>query len=168
MKSVVCAVMALSLVVSIPAVAKGRGQKQWSDPAQAKKADPVVLQDLSITGKIAKTQKQDNKGRTTDSYVLTDATGQDFKLPTPHAAKARKGEAFAPPINLDDYVGKTVTVVAKGTESVKKNGSKTTHIVQIVSVSAVPDAAPAAANPAPAASPAPAPDAAPAAVASPK
>ena len=164
MKSVGFVMMALSLVISMPAVAKDKGQKHWGDPAVAKKADPPALQDVTIVGRISNSQTQDKKGNVVTSYVLTDPTGQAIKLPTPHSAKAKKGEVPAPAINLDDYVGKMVTIVAKGTESVSKKGAKITHIQKIVSVTAadaVPDAVPAAA-PAQAPAAAPAPDVAPA------
>ena len=168
MKSTVFVLMALSLVISMPAIAKDKKQNQWGDRAVAKKAEQPVLEDITIVGTISKSQKQDKKGNVVTSYVLTDHASQVINLPIPHEAKAKKGEVSAPAINLDDYLDKTVTLVAKGTESVSKKGIKMTHIQKIVSVTAA-DAAPAAAPaPAPAAAPAPDAAAAPAPDANPK
>ena len=154
MKKMAFALMALSLVVSIPAVAKDKahGQAGGAPAAEkpAKKAEPAVQMDLTITGTVSKSQKTDKKGNTTSSYVLTDPAGQVIKLPTPPAAKAKKGEAPVPAINLDDYVDKAVTIVAKGTETTDKAGAKTVHVKHIVSVTL------AGLNAAPAAVPAPA------------
>ncbi|MEI6211973.1 MAG: hypothetical protein WCR06_10165 [bacterium] len=168
MKKMAFALMALSLVVSIPAVAKDKAaHNAGGSPAAEKPAktpEPAALQELTLTGRISKAQKTDKKGKTTSSYVLTDPAGQVVKLPTPTAPKAKKGEAAVPAINLDDYVDKAVTIVAKGTETTDQAGAKIVHVKHIVSVTAAGlDAAPApaAAAPAPAAAPAaPAPAAA--------
>jgi len=179
MKKLAFALMAVSFFVSIPSFAKEKGQKAWGNPAAvkpakqdrpAKLAEPVALQDLNLTGRISKSEKTDKNGKTTTSYVLIDSRGKEISLPVPDAAKAKKGEATAQAINLDVYVDKTVTIVAKGTEKTAKTGAKSVHVKEIVSVSVAgldtaPAVAPAAPAPdtAPAVAPAaPAPDTAPA------
>lgn len=162
MKKLALALMTASLVASSPSFAKEKAQggQWWGAPAAdkpAKKAEPPPLQDLNLTGQITTSQKTDKKGNTTTSYLLTDPNGKEIKLPVPTAPKAKKGEAAVPAINLDTYVGKAVTIVARGTETTNKKGEKSMHVKEIVSVSlADQGAAPAAAPAAPAPAPAPA------------
>ena len=95
-------------------------------PAKVKKE--VVLQDLTLTGKVT--------SETITRYYLTDASGAKVPLPGPNAGK--KGAAEAPAINLADYVGATVKVTAKGTETVSKKGGTTTNVTTIISIEKVP------------------------------
>ncbi|MEO5365852.1 MAG: hypothetical protein H7831_05765 [Magnetococcus sp. WYHC-3] len=165
MKSALFVVMALSLIVSLPAIAKENGHKGGGAPAKAapekkatpeKKVEAPPLQDITLTGKIVKkAEKSGKEGKATENYVLVDAAGQEIKLPPAHAANAKKGEAQASSIRLEDYMDKKVTIMAKAIESDKKNGGKIINIKQIVNIAlATEEAAPAAAAPA-AAAPAP-------------
>jgi len=160
MKKLAFALMTVSLVVSIPSFAEEKAQRDaWGGaPAAekpAKKAEPVVLQDLTLTGRISKSEKTNKEGKTTISYVLIDANGKEIKLPIPKAPKAKKGEAAAPAIVLDVFVDKTATIMAKGTETTDKKGAKSVHVKEITNILlAAPEAAPAVAPAAPAPAPA--------------
>jgi len=129
MKRIVSVVVALSLVASMSAVA---GKKDGNAvPKEPKDAPPLL--DLTLTGKITKTQQQTKDGKTVDHYVLTTAAGQVIELPIPRAPKAKKGEVAAPAINLDNYVEKMVIVTVKGND-VERKGVRTTKIKEIVSI----------------------------------
>ncbi len=77
------------------------------------------LQELTLTGIVAKNEiKVAGKDRTV--FVLITASGAKLHLPM---AKAGKKATAAPEIQLANYVGQNVKVVAMGTE--KKKGDKT-------------------------------------------
>jgi len=115
------------------------------------------LMDMTVVGKIAKEERQGKEGKTFSFYTLVDAQGNKIALST-GPRRPRKGEdANVPqpaPVNLEEYVGKDVTVIGKGF-TFEKGDKKSTRIVEILKVEASAPA-PAAAEPAaPATPPAP-------------
>jgi len=132
MKRIVSVVVVLSLVACMAAVAGKKGGNVAPKAPKEPKVEAPLL-DLTFAGKITKVQQQGKDGKNVDHYLLTTVASQVMELPIPHATKARKGEIAAPVINLDDYVGKMVTVTAKGRE-VEKKDVKTTQIKEIVSI----------------------------------
>jgi len=106
----------------------GGGKKAKKEKKEKKekkaKAPKAPLQELTLEGKITKTEK---KGKA--SYVLTTADGAKVSLKTP---KAKKG-AEAPAINLEDYVDADVTLVGQGSQSEKK-GKKQISLKTITSI----------------------------------
>jgi len=100
-------------------------------PAAAKekpKDAESVLQDLTLTGKVEKTQKQGKDGQTVDVYTLAVNDGEPVPLPW----HKKEGSSL---MNLDDYVGKEVKISAKGM-IVEKDGKKKTVVKKIISVEA--------------------------------
>jgi len=109
----------------------GEKKVHEAQPAGEKKA-AVPLQDLLLTGKIAKEEKAGKEGKTLVIYTLTTTDGNAITLPKP--------KADAPvAINLDDYLNVDVKVVAKGRESSEKEGKKTTKVVEIVNIEKIPE-----------------------------
>ena len=99
---------------------------------------------------IGKSQKQAKDGKVVDMYTLTDAAGTVLPLPTPHAPKG-KGVTAVPVINLNDYVGKTVTVSGQGVAKERKGVKKIfirniTNVMEPVAAPPPPPAAPAPAE----------------------
>jgi hypothetical protein len=97
----------------------------------------LSLQDLVLTGKIAKEEKKNQDGaKTLTAYVLTTADGRLVNLPS----KA------GPVIKLDEYLNTTVKVTAKGRYTTRgdKDVLKVNEIVNIEKVTEVPMPAPAA------------------------
>jgi len=115
---------------------KAKGEK--GDKAEKPKPQ---LEDLTIEGTVTKkeskkTDKKTNQEVTITDYILTDAEGNEIKLPKPMPPKAKKGgEAADAPaaINLDDYVDKAVTVTGKGVTAQK--GDK--KVVQLKSITSI-------------------------------
>ena len=109
--------------------------------------------DMTVTGIITKEDVTGKSGKTFSHYVLTDAAGKKVTLPGGEG-RGRGGKhgdaavAAAPKINLEEYVGKSVTVVGKGFER-QKDGVTTTRIVEITKIDQAAAAAPAPAAPAP-------------------
>lgn len=96
-------------------------------PAKAvKKAAPVALQDLTVTG----TLEQDAK----KAFSIKEADGTVVKVATPKAGKTDAAAA----IDLAQYVGKNVKVVGKGIAKTGKDGKKTTAIRTVTSIEEVP------------------------------
>ena len=111
--------------------------------AEAEKKAKAALKELTIEGRITKTEKKNKKGKTRTSYVLTDAEGKKINLPTPKAPKKKKKDAEpAPAINLDDYVDVDVKVVGKGTETEKKD-KKIIKLKEITSIEKIAEDKPA-------------------------
>lgn len=134
-----CVVVGLAgLVTSAGALAQEHADTAAKDvqapekTEKAKHAQPEVLQDVTVTGTIAKTQKQTKDGKMKDVFTLTDAAGTTLSLPTPHAPKG-KGVMSIPVFNLNDYVGKTVVVSGQGVEKEKK-GVKRVSIRSITNI----------------------------------
>ena len=148
-------VLALSVAVSAQLLAQDNAAGER--PARGHKdkgGEPEVLQDITLTGTVTKADREGRNGKTMTVYTLTDKDGKTTHLPAPGDRGAKAGEGAAPAVNIDAFVGKTVTIAAKGSE-VERNGAKRTHIREIVTITEVA-AAPAAAAPAPAPAPAPA------------
>ena len=110
-----------------------------------------ALTDITVSGKISKTDETGRTGKTYARYILTEATGATVMLPSGEG-RGRTGDAApAPAFKLADYVGKDVTITGKGFE---REGKKIFREITKIDVAA-PAAAPAAAVPAaaPAAAP---------------
>ncbi len=104
-------------------------------PPKVKKE--VVLQDLTLTGKVTREEVQNKKGAMVTQYFLNDASGTKIALPTPQASK-KDPAAMANLINLGDYVDANVKVAAKGTETVSKKVGKLVNVSTIVSIEKIP------------------------------
>jgi hypothetical protein len=128
------------------------GAKPKHDKGPRKDIAKPPLVEMALTGKISKEERPGREGKSYVRYMLTDAQGQKAVLPGPK--KAKEGEAAAPAVvNLEEYVGKDVTVTGKGFKT-EKIGVTSVRIVEIIKVElVVPPAAPAAAPAAPAAAP---------------
>lgn len=146
----------VALCTAAGALAEGDADAA-AKPEKVKNAEPEVLQDVSVTGVIAKTQKQTKNGKMKDVFTLTDAAGTAISLPIPPAPKG-KGAPAVPVLNLNDYVGKVAVVSGQGTEKESKKGVKRItirSITNIVEVGAGTKPAEAAPAPAEAAKPEP-------------
>ena len=124
-------VLTVLIVVSMTGSALAAPKKaKKARPAKAApaKAAKVPVKEMTLTGTVSKEEKKSRKGTATVSYVLTDAAGNKITLPKPKA----KGEGA---VDLADFVDKSVTVVAKGTET--KSGDKTNiRLSQLISIEA--------------------------------
>jgi hypothetical protein len=110
---------------------KAERKHREAQPAGEKKA-AVPLQDLLLTGKIAKEEKAGKEGKSHVTYTLTTTAGTAITLPKP------KADAPAA-IKLDDYLNVNVKVVAKGRE-IEREGKKITKVMEILNIEKVPEA----------------------------
>lgn len=72
------------------------------------------LTELTLSGKIGKTEKKNKKGKTKTCYFLKDADGNKIILPACGKNKGKQKGKKAASVNLEEYVGKEVTIVGKG------------------------------------------------------
>jgi|GEM_PF-4371967 len=127
MKRIVVGLLAVCLLGSLTVLAE---DKATTEKAVKKE---IVLQDITATGKLAKTPM---------GFTVTEADGTVVRV---MAAKAAK-EGEAPAVDLEKLVGKDVKVVGMGTTKTSKSGKKTSVIKTVTSAEEA--AAPAAAAPA--------------------
>jgi len=98
------------------------------------KPAPAPAVEVTITGKLAKDMAKRGKPGEEKEYAvysITDAQGTKYTVPAP---KAAKGTAA---INLDDFVGKDVTLTGKAKTQPKrggKEGETVTTLVQVITV----------------------------------
>jgi len=99
------------------------GAMNPAHPAKAKSVKiaglAAQLQELTLTGIVARNQIK-VAGKDRSVFVLITPSGVKLHLPV---AKAGKKAAAAPAIQLANYIGQNVKVVAMGSE--KKTGDKT-------------------------------------------
>jgi hypothetical protein len=102
----------------------------------------VEAKEMTLTGKVTKDEMKDGE-KTRAVYNLVQDNGEKVRLPGPrHAAKGGDDAAAKPAINLDDFVGQAVKIVAMGGER-KGEGKVRIWIKEIKSIEKVPAAAPA-------------------------
>jgi hypothetical protein len=101
---------------------------------EAKKVEKPAPEDLTITGIISKEGgvKVDDK-KVPLQFFLTDADGKKLQLPKP--PKVKKDDPEAKAVKWADYVGKTVTIVAKG-RIVTKKGNESLSLAKVISIEA--------------------------------
>ena len=92
--------------------------------------DRPTLADMTVTGKVTKTEMQTPDGSTIPRYILTDSGGNTVMLPWNHVWP---GGEQATSVNLEDYVNKDVTIVGKGFQ-MERNGVKETCLVKITKI----------------------------------
>ena len=123
------AIMMLSPALWMTASAEDAGGEK---PKHDRKAPELT--DMTVTGKITKEDVKGGKeGKTRSEYVLTQTDGAKVIL------GGRRMAEKDSKINLEDYVGKDVTVVGKGFAG-KRDGNK--RIVEITKIDLVAAAAP--------------------------
>jgi hypothetical protein len=105
------------------------------EKAKAEVKVPAALQDIEVTGKIAKQEQKNKKGEAVVRYILTEADGTKIMLPKPKAEK-KEGAAAAAAINLDDFVDKDVKVKGKGVKATNPKGKEMVQLKEITSVEA--------------------------------
>lgn len=134
MKKLMCMVMAICVTGALAALAEEGAVKKSEGKQHVKKAggeaqEAVQLQEMTLTGKVEKKAREAEEGKAAKSdYILVTQDG-DVKLPSPKKSK----EGAAPAILLDDFVGKSVTVVGKGTVK-QADGKKLVHLRQILEI----------------------------------
>ncbi len=105
------------------------------EEAKAPKKDrpaPPPLEEMTLSGKVVeKTIERTKKDGTKSEmkvFALEDAEGKQIPLPVPRKVKG----SDAAPIDLASYVGKNVTITAKGLKQVrkgKKDGEEVTKLI---------------------------------------
>ncbi|MCX6993953.1 MAG: hypothetical protein NT011_12535 [Kiritimatiellaeota bacterium] len=135
MKRIVVGLLAVCLLGSLTVLAE---EKATTEKAVKQE---VALQDITATGKLAKTPM---------GFTVTEANGTVVKVMTPKGGKEGEAAAFD---MFQKLVGMDVKVVGMGTTKTSKSGKKTSVIKTVTSVeeAAAPAAAPAPATTAPAA-----------------
>ncbi|MFH1477278.1 MAG: hypothetical protein ABIH24_07295 [Verrucomicrobiota bacterium] len=136
MKRIVIGLLAVCLLGSLTVLAEEKAKQT------------VDLQEITATGKLAKMAA---------GFTLTDADGKIVKIMKPKITKADEVQ----PVNLEKFVGKTVTVVGMGITKIGKADKKSSVIKTVTSIEEVVSPV------APAATPAATPEATPAAIPTP-
>jgi hypothetical protein len=113
--------------------------------APKKERERPALTEMTVTGTISKEEMKGRQGRTMTHYVLTDAAGSKIFLPMERRHRGGEGAEQPAQVNLEEYVGKNVTIVGKGFTT-EREGKKFTRIVEISKIEAAA-AAPAAPAP---------------------
>jgi len=116
------AVLALAGILTggATALAAGNGPMKADRPAKARMTKSAApLQELTLSGTVAK-DRVCVAGKNRACFVLVTEAGNRLHLPQ---AKAGKKGSPAPAIQLADYLGQSVKVVALGSE--RKKGDKT-------------------------------------------
>ena len=121
------AVLALAGILTggATALAAGNGPMKADHPAKTKVAkNAVPLQELTLSGTVAR-DRVCVAGKNRACFVLVTEAGSRLHLPQ---AKAGKKGSSAPAIQLADYLGQSVKVIAMGSE--RKKGDKTVVRIQ--------------------------------------
>ena len=140
MKKLIAVLMVGAVVVS-PAMVRAQdaaapaGDAGAGKPAHEHGKGMPELKAMTVTGKIAKEDMPGRDGKASPHFVLTDASGAKIVLHSGTHGKAGEAAAPVPAVNLDEYVGKNVTVTGKGFER-EHDGKKMTMMVKIEKVEA--------------------------------
>ncbi len=147
-----CAIFAFVSSVGAQEGEEGGGEKPKKERKQKEKKEKKEKKDrparakpeeMTLSGKLDKkenTVKKKDKEQTVVSYVLTTGEGASVVVPKPRAPKKKKkgAEGEAPKaINLEDFVGKNVTVVGMGLKQKKKDK----EVIRLISVKSITEAA---------------------------
>jgi hypothetical protein len=122
----------LSPIVSLGVVAEG--QEGAKKPHKERPA-PI---DLTLTGKVEKKEREGKEGQKAAHYVLVDEQGGKVMLPSGHKRHGKEkaeGVAMETAIDLEQYVGQTVTVTGKGFRT-EREGKEVTRLVRITKIEA--------------------------------
>lgn len=87
--------------------------------------------EMTLVGKVTKDERQSQDGKTVALYSLVDAQGAKTMLP--RKLHKQGAEDASPAVNLEEYVGKDVTVTGKGFQ-IQKGDMTLTRIVEIIKI----------------------------------
>ena len=127
---IIAATVAVMVLGRVAVLSAAEGDAKDTKPAKGDHQRPALV-DMTVTGKLTKDEKPGKDGKPSAHYVVTDAQGAVTRVGGHSHAK----EGAAPAVNLEEYVGKDVTVTGKG-YSTEREGKKVSAIVEITKVEA--------------------------------
>ena len=126
---IIAATVAVMVLGRVAVLSAAEGDAKDAKPAKGDHQQHALV-DMTVTGKLAKDEKPGKDGKPSVHYTVTDAQGAVTRVGGHHAK-----EGAAPAVNLEEYVGKDVTVTGKG-YTTEREGKKVSAIVEVTKVEA--------------------------------